>query len=122
MISMESQASAQDSYRPKADLHVTVTEAGTKEFLAIVESFAAENGFALQHNMSGLPLKDGRGIIYLAFSRSDGIEIRVANPFHAGDIIVDIYDKKEIGAWESLLSRFSEMIKDKFPSRQTEMD
>jgi hypothetical protein len=110
------------SYKPKAELHVTVAITQMKDFLVVVEAFAAENRFELQHNLSGLPLKDGRGIIYLVFNRPDGVEFSAANPFHPDDVNVDFYDKKNIGSWKPLFNQFSNIIGSRFPATQTFMD
>jgi hypothetical protein len=102
----ESLKLADASYRPKAGLNVTVPNAQTTSFFEIVEDLAAKSGFELQHNLSGLPLKDGRRTIFLMFARQDGVEIAVANPFHQDDMIVTFYDKRETGAWKSVYDKF----------------
>jgi hypothetical protein len=110
---------AEASYKPKAELDVTVTSDQTTSFLETVEDIAAKSRFELKHNLSGLPLKDGRCVVFLMFARPDGVEIRVANPFHQEDITVDFYDKQETGAWKSVYDKFSNVIGGRFPARQT---
>jgi hypothetical protein len=113
---------ADASYGPKAELHVTVATDQTKSFLATVEELAAKNAFELQYNLSGLPLKDGRGIIYLMFTRPDGVEIRVANPFHREDINVEFYDKRETSAWKSVYDQFTGALNRRFSAHKALRD
>jgi hypothetical protein len=122
VMSGEPSELASVTYKAKIALGVTVPGAQTKEFLAIVEELAAADAFELQHNLSGLPLKDGRAIIYLVFSRSDGVEIRVANPFHPDDVEIGFYDKRETGAWKSVYDKFKNSIEGKFATRQAAID
>ena len=96
----------QQTYLPKADLQFSVLREQERKFVEATRRFALDLGFTLKHDGSGMPLRDGRRIVYLVFERLDGAEILVTDILKPGEFSTIFYDKRETGDIKKIIDRF----------------